>query len=141
MATVIKADGLPKDLTYEPPLRIEFGVNSHTCGASRITNGRTVVPPGARNTPHIHQHCEASMYVISGRMRVVTGPPEGPWAEQDVEAGSFCYVPRGEVHGLQNLSDTEPVVLIFAYGGVASKEAAGTVECPYPGALAQTAAR
>ncbi len=134
MSKVIKADELPKDLTYEPPLRIEFGVNSYTCGAKRITNGRTVVPPGAKNTPHIHQNCEASMYVISGRMKVVSGPVEGPWKEEIVEAGHFCYVPQGEVHGIENLSQTEPVLLIFAYGGVPNKEAAGTMRVERPGA-------
>lgn len=134
MSKVIKADELPKDVTYEPPLKIEFGVNNATCGAKAITNGRTVVPPGAKNVPHIHMNCEASMYVISGTMKAVTGPIEGPWKEQIVPAGHFCYVPKGEVHGIENMSETEPVTLIFAYGGVPNKEAAGTMLVDRPGA-------
>ncbi len=127
MAQVVKADELPKDLTYEPPLKIEFGVNSVTVGSRRITMGRTVIPAGTRNQPHIHLNCEVSMYVISGRMRAWTGADPAKLTPHEVRAGHFCYVPRGEIHGVENMSDTEPVVLIFAYGGVPNKEAAGTV--------------
>ena len=127
MSKVIEADALPKDLKYEPPLKIEFGVNSDTCRAERIVMGRTVIPPGKKNAPHLHRNCEASMYVISGKMRAWTGPTPDRLTPQDVPAGYFCYVPKGEIHGIENLSQTEPVVLIFAYGGVPNKEAAGTV--------------
>ncbi len=127
MSKVVEADALPKDLTYEPPLKIEFGVNSGTVGARAITMGRTVIPPGTKNQPHIHLNCEASMYVISGRMRAWTGSDPAHLRPEEVPAGHFCYVPTGEIHGVENMSDTEPVVLIFAYGGVPNKEAAGTV--------------
>ena len=126
MAKKVKADELPKDVHYEPPLKIEFGVNNHTVGAQRITSGRTYVPPGARNVPHIHDHAEASIYVMQGGIRELHGPEGGPYVEEDVPAGHFLYVPAGEVHGIDNLSDTEPAWLIFAYGGVPNKEAAGT---------------
>ena len=125
MARIIRADELPKDVTYEPPLRIEFGVNNWTCGAEGITSGRTYVPPGGQNNPHSHPNAEASMYIMEGGLRVLHGPEGGPYVEEIAMAGSFIYVEKGGVHGLYNISDTEPCWLVFAYGGVPNKEAAG----------------
>jgi uncharacterized RmlC-like cupin family protein len=125
MARIIRADDLPKDVTYEPPLGIEFGVNNWTCGAEGVTSGRTYVPPGGKNSPHMHPNAEASMYIMQGALRVLHGPEGGPYREEIAEQGSFVYVEKGGVHGLYNVSDTEPAWIIFAYGGVPNKEAAG----------------
>jgi hypothetical protein len=41
--------------------------------------------------------------------------------------GTFVFAPEGVIHGVANASRTEEVVLVFAYGGVPSKEAARIV--------------
>src|ERR1700730_15731250 len=111
MARAIAADEIPKDDSYEPPLSIEFGINDVTVGSEKIVMGRTVIPPGQKSKPHTHLNCEASQYVISGHLRVWTGIDPHVLAPQDVPPGYFCYVPRGEVHCVENVSDSEPVVL------------------------------
>jgi mannose-6-phosphate isomerase-like protein (cupin superfamily) len=44
-----------------------------------------------------------------------------------MEAGDFLYIPRGEIHGNKNLSDTEPVEEITCHAGVTSFEDEATV--------------
>ncbi|MGB9867761.1 MAG: cupin domain-containing protein [Bacillota bacterium] len=112
------------DTEYERGLLIEFGVNSETCGAKRITTGHTVIPPGSINERHVHLNAEAVMYIIKGNPIVFIGPEAKPYK---LRPGCFVYTPEGVIHGIGNPSDTEEVELVFSYGGVPSKEAAGTV--------------
>lgn len=130
MAVVIPRRQVPPDLEYEKGLAIQFGVNDATCGSSELTMGFTVVPPGVRNPAHYHPKAEVGMYIIKGRLRVYIGEDR---EENVVQEGTFIFVPRGEIHGLENLSNTEPAMLVFAYGNVPNKEASGTtfVEDPW----------
>lgn len=125
MAKFIHYDEVPTDLIYEHGLKIDIGVNDVTCSAKRITMGHTIIPAGSRNQRHYHAHSEASFYIVKGRLRILIG--EGDRCSEHVaKAGTFCYVPQGEIHGIVNMSDTEDAELIFAYGGVPNKEASGT---------------
>ena len=112
------------DTTYERGLNVNFAINEKTCGAKRLTFGRTIIPPHTANERHVHLNCEAGMHVIKGTMVLLLGPeakiikcPEG----------TFVFSPEGVIHGVANASRTEEVILVFAYGGVPSKEAARTV--------------
>jgi uncharacterized RmlC-like cupin family protein len=112
------------DTGYEKGLAINFGVNEQVCGAKRISMGRTVIPPHTANERHVHLNAEAAMYIVKGTMVLLIGPdakiikcPEG----------TFVFAPEGVIHGVANASRTEEVVLVFAYGGVPSKEAARIV--------------
>ncbi len=125
MAKTLHYKDLPTDTTYETGLKIEFGVNDHTVGAQKVVMGPTIIPAGSRNQRHFHTNNEASMYITRGRLRVMVGEGKD-YYEKDVEAGTFVYVPRLEIHGLLNLSDTEDAELIFCYGGISNKEQAGT---------------
>lgn len=129
MARIIKVDEVPTDREYEPPLNISFGVNKHTVGSKRIVMGYTVVPPSGRNQRHYHANSEASMFILKGRLKVFIGEEK---EEYEVGPNTFIYVSRGEIHGLQNLSDTENAVLVFSYGGVPTKEDAGTTYIEEP---------
>jgi len=120
--TIVDSDRMRKDVTYEPPLVIAFGVDKHSVGAVTITMGRTVVPPRGRNPAHYHR-CEASFFVRKGRLKLYIGEPR---KEYIVNENQFIFVPPGVIHGLQNLSDTEPAELIFTYGNCPSKDDAGT---------------
>jgi quercetin dioxygenase-like cupin family protein len=77
--------------------------------------GFTVVPPGVRNPAHYHAKAEAGMYILSGRLKVYIGEDR---EVTEVESGTFLFVPKGEIHGLENPSQTEPAMLVFAYGNV-----------------------
>ncbi len=140
MAKYVKLDALPKllnvpprtghysevvtDTQYEKGLAINFGINQQVCGSKRITMGRTIIPPHTANERHVHLSAEAAMYIVRGTMTLILGP------EAKIvrcPPGTFVFAPEGVIHGVANASRTEEVELIFAYGGVPSKEAAQIV--------------
>lgn len=127
MATIVRAKDLKDDKTYEPPYSIGYGICNDTVDNPTCIMGRTIIPSGARNQCHYHVNCEAAIYTVRGRRRVFVGPSHEQ-QEYVVEAGDFIYVPRGEIHGSMNLSDTEPVEVIFCYIGVGSKDEAKTIK-------------
>ena len=88
--------------------------------------GYNMIPPGARNQRHYHVNTAAGQHVVKGRLRMFIGP-DHDMKEIDVEEGDFVYVPRGEIHGLMNLSDTEPAELVATYCDVGSVEESGTI--------------
>jgi len=125
------------DTEYEKGLAINFGINDAVCGSKRITMGRTIIPPHTANERHVHLNAEAAMYIIRGTMLLLLGP-EAKIVK--CPPGTFVFAPEGVIHGVANPSRTEEVELIFAYGGVPSKEAARIVfiddaanEYPPPG--------
>lgn len=130
MATVISPEDINPDLEYEKGLDIRIGINDETCGAQELTMGYTLIPPGVRNPAHYHPHAEAGMYILQGVLKVYIGEKREMTV---VKAGTFLHVPKGEIHGIENPSETEPAALIFAYGNVPNKEASGTtfVEDPW----------
>lgn len=127
--TIVDSEKIGKDVTYEPPLVIAFGVDTHSVGARTITMGRTIVPPGGRNPAH-HHTCEAAFFVRKGRIRAYIGPER---KEYVIAENQFVFIPPGVIHGLENLSATDTAELIFTYGNCPSKDAARTtfVERPW----------
>jgi uncharacterized RmlC-like cupin family protein len=140
MAKYVKLDELPKlinippkkghysdvvtDTEYEKGLAINFGINEQVCGSKRIAMGRTIIPPHTANERHVHLSAEAAMFIVRGTMTLLLGP--------DAEIvkcpqGTFVFAPEGVIHGVANASRTDEVELVFAYGGVPSKEAAKIV--------------
>jgi uncharacterized RmlC-like cupin family protein len=109
------------DTEYEKGLAINFGINGQVCGSKRIAMGRTIIPPHTANERHVHLNAEAAMYIVRGTMVLMLGP------EAEIKRcppGTFVFAPEGVIHGVANASRTEEVELVFAYGGVPSKEAA-----------------
>jgi quercetin dioxygenase-like cupin family protein len=127
MASIIRAGEYTADTSYEPPLVIGFGIDSRTVERPPAAMGKTVVPPGGRNQAHFHAKSDACIFVISGSLRFTIGDPRDEPAAHVAHAGDFVHVPRGEIHGTENVSDTEEAHLVFCYPGVADKEAAETV--------------
>jgi uncharacterized RmlC-like cupin family protein len=112
------------DTMYEKGLAINFGINEQVCGSKRIVMGRTVIPPHTANERHVHLNAEAAMYIVKGTMVLLLGEEE---KIIKCPPGTFVFAPEGVIHGVANASRTEEVVLVFAYGGVPSKEAAQIV--------------
>ena len=131
MATLIKYKEMRKLPDYEPPLDARIGIDNKLVKNSPLMMGHPIIPPGGRNQRHYHVNTAAGQHVVKGRLRMFIGP-DHDLKEIDVEEGDFVYVPRGEIHGGMNRSDTEPVELVFTYPGVPDKEAAGTIEVPPP---------
>ena len=74
---------------------------------SADTNGAVAmfeftVPVGAKvPVPHSHQHYDETIYGVAG---VVTFTVEGKPVE--IGPGESCFIPRGAVHGFNNLKQT-----------------------------------
>jgi len=130
MATIIKQEEIIPDLEYEKGLDIRIGINDASCGSSELTMGYTIVPPGVRNPAHFHPNAEAGFFILSGELKVYIGENR---TMTTVKPGTFVFVPKGEIHGLENPSKTEAATLVFAYGNVPNKEASGTtfIEKPW----------
>src|SRR5574337_1816775 len=69
---IIDSEKIAKDVTYEPPLVIAFGVDKNSVGARTVTMWRTIIPPGGRNPAH-HHTCEAAFFVRKGRIKAYIG--------------------------------------------------------------------
>jgi quercetin dioxygenase-like cupin family protein len=62
-----------------------------------------IVPVGAKMPlPHSHRHYDETIYGVEG---VVTFTVEGK--SVDISPGESCFVPRGAVHGFNNLGQTD----------------------------------
>ena len=75
MPTVIRPSQIGTDVTYEPPLRIGFGISDKTVEGSNATMGRTILPAGAKPNPtHYHSVNDVCWYILHGRIRAATAP-------------------------------------------------------------------
>jgi uncharacterized RmlC-like cupin family protein len=127
MATVIRGKDLKfSDHHQKTSGNIQFGIYDKTVADPKMVMGHTIGPPGERGRRHYHTNCSVGMYRIKGRTRYFVGPDDDI-KEIDIGPGDFLFIPRGEIHGSLNLSETEPVELVFCYIGVNSPEEAKTV--------------
>jgi uncharacterized RmlC-like cupin family protein len=69
----------------------------------------------------------ACICVIKRSLRPYFGDPSEEREAYVANAGDFVHAPRGEIHGTENVSDTEEAQLVFWYPGVPDKEAAETI--------------
>ena len=119
-----------KDLEWtpgqEPPLRSKKGIGSKTVDSPHLRMSRALIPPGARNQRHYHVNCDAGFFVLKGRLKIFMGPNH-EMEETTAEAGDFVFVPAGAIHGLMNLSNTEPAEIISTKNNVSHAEQEGTM--------------
>lgn len=99
-------------------MRVQFGVGAAT-GSEGLLLGRTVLPPGARHEPHSHPNCDEFLFVVRGHGTIYTDDGEEQAGEDDV-----IFTPAGYVHGFNNTSDEE-VLLLWGWSGAGSLETAG----------------
>ncbi len=129
MPTVIRPHQIGTDTTYEPPLRIGFGINDQTVVGSNATMGRTILVPGAAPNPtHYHSANDVCWYILYGKVRAWFSKSDGSDRKEVIlEGGDFVYIPSGAIHVISNASGTEEASLIFCYIGVGNTDAAETV--------------
>ena len=129
MPTVIRPSQIGTDVTYEPPLRIGFGISDRTVEGSNATMGRTILPAGAKPNPtHYHSVNDVCWYILHGRIRAYFSRSDGTDRKEVIlEGGDFVYIPSGAIHVISNASETEDAGLIFCYIGVGNTDAAETV--------------
>jgi quercetin dioxygenase-like cupin family protein len=99
-------------------MKVQFGVGAAT-GSDQLLLGRTVLPPGSRHEPHCHPNCDEFLFVVKGHGTIYTDDGEESAGEDDV-----IFTPAGYVHGFNNTSDGD-VLLLWGWRGAGSLDAAG----------------
>jgi quercetin dioxygenase-like cupin family protein len=86
--------------------------------------GRTILPPGVGSMHALHRHPNAEEweYVVHG-----VGIKHVGDESFVVRAGDIAFAPRNVYHGLENGSDTEPLITLWGYSGAPSLERAGYI--------------
>jgi uncharacterized RmlC-like cupin family protein len=126
MATLIKGKDLKFLDKLGNPGSIQFGIDDEKVENPKMMMGHTVTPPAFRGRRHYHANCNVGMYNVNGHRRFLVGP-DHDMQEIDLEPGDFVFMPQGEIHGVVNLSDTEPSELVWCYIGVNNKKEAKTI--------------
>jgi quercetin dioxygenase-like cupin family protein len=103
-------------------MEVRWLITADTVGAEKTVVGRTVLQPGSKHDIHRHPNAEEWEYVLSGSAIKHIGTES-----VSLVAGDIVFVPADTDHGLENASDTEPVVTIWGYSGAATLEAAGYI--------------
>ena len=127
--TVVRQSKVGVDTTYEPPLRVGFGISDKTVDLANAVMGRPVLVPGAGPNPtHYHANNDVCWYIMSGSIRCIQARSDcSERTEIILEAGDFVYIPSGAIHVIANASQTEEASLVFCYIGVPNVEASGNV--------------
>ena len=96
------------------------GISAQSAGARGLSMHRLEIPPGATARPHLHEHHETAIYVLSGRSEMRYG--EGLREHLEVRAGQFLFIPAGMPHLPSNPSDREACVVVLARTDPAEQE-------------------
>jgi quercetin dioxygenase-like cupin family protein len=92
---------MQKEIIRVGQIEIKFLLESADTNGS-VAMFEFIVPVGAKvPLPHSHQHYDETIYGVEG---VVTFTVEGK--PVDIGPGESCFVPRGAVHGFNNLKQT-----------------------------------
>lgn len=98
--------------------------SKETTGAQNVLFSTAVFPARVQHALHRHPHAEEVCYIVKGRGYHLH---EGGVVAQG--EGDLVYIPTNEWHGFYNPTE-EPVVMVSAWGGVASILDAGYEEMP-----------
>jgi uncharacterized RmlC-like cupin family protein len=107
------------------------GISAQSAGSKGLCLHVITIPPGGRAKPHLHEHHESSVYVVSGRAGMWFG--EGLREHVWMSAGDFLYIPANTPHLPYNPSDTEPCVGVVARTDPNEQESVTLLEIPDPG--------
>lgn len=88
------------------------GISRESAGSRGLCMHQVIIPPGARDHPHLHRDHETAIFIISGEAEGHYG--EGLGRRLVAGAGSFVYIPAGVPHQAINASSTEPLVAVIA---------------------------
>ena len=86
-----------------------FYVGPQNSPARNVSVGVSVFPPGSKPTGHVHDTQEETIYVTSGRGRLVT-----PEAIADLEPGVAVFIPIGTFHATES-DGPEPLELVCLF--------------------------
>ena len=101
-------------------MEVRWLITADSVGSRKTVVGRTVLKPGSKHDIHRHPNAEEWEYVISGSAIKHIGD-----GHVRLSAGDVVFVPANVYHGMENTSDSEPVVTIWGYSGASSLDDAG----------------
>lgn len=103
---------------------VRWLITEKTIGSELTVIGKTILAPGigSKHDLHRHPHAEEWEYVIHGKGIKHVGDESFHF-----RTGDLAFIPRDTYHGLENGSDTEPLITIWGYSGAPSLEKAGYV--------------
>jgi uncharacterized RmlC-like cupin family protein len=90
----------------------QLGLSARTVGAQHLSLNVSRLPPGGSIPAHVHAGFEVGLYIISGKLEHRFGP--GLRSTIVNGAGDFIFVKPDIPHAVQNLSDTEPAIVVVA---------------------------
>lgn len=107
------------------------GISAQSAGAKALCLHVISIPPLGRAKPHLHEHHESTVYVVSGRAGMWYG--EGLREHVWTAAGDFVYIPANTPHLPYNPSETEPCVGVVARTDPNEQESITLLDIPDPG--------
>jgi quercetin dioxygenase-like cupin family protein len=125
----IRADDVTPDSTLKEErgwhkMDVRWLVTGENMDSKQTVVGRTIMPPGVKSRHAIHRHPNAEEweYIVSGVALKHVGDDSFI-----LKAGELAFIPRNVYHGLENASETEPLVTLWGYCGASTLEEAGYV--------------
>jgi uncharacterized RmlC-like cupin family protein len=112
-------------------LEVFEGISAQSAGSKGLCLHLITIPPGGRAKPHLHEHHESSVYVVSGKAGMWYG--EGLREHLSVTAGDFLYIPANTPHLPYNASDTEPCIGVVARTDPKEQESVTLLDIADPG--------
>ena len=89
-------------------------VREQAIGVDGLWAGLARTAPGMTSGWHHHGGYETSIYVVSGRLRMESGP--GGAEVMEAGPGDFVHVPAGAVHRESNPGDAESHLVVVRAG-------------------------
>ena len=103
---------------------VRWVITDRNTDSENTVVGRTILPPGVGSMHALHRHPNAEEweYVVHG-----VGIKHVGDESFVIRAGDIAFAPRNVYHGLENGSDTEPLITLWGYSGAPSLEKAGYI--------------
>jgi uncharacterized RmlC-like cupin family protein len=84
-------------------------ITRETCGATGLSGGLVVMPPGGRSRPHLHPSTEMIVIVVEGHAATLIGEDMTPLLHGP---GDFIFVPEGIPHAAVNLDRDRRLIAV-----------------------------
>ena len=119
--------------TYRGKQALQYfaGVSAESAASRGLCLHTVTIAPGARARPHLHEHHESAVYVLSGEAGMWFG--EGLRQHLWAAAGDFLYIPANVPHLPYNPSDTVPCIGVIARTDPNEQESGTLLDLPDPG--------
>ena len=96
---------IPRSEMYHGKQDLDYfaGISAQSAGAVGLCMHLVTIPPRGRARPHLHEHHESAIYVVSGEAGMWYG--EGLREHVSVRTGDFLYIPANMPHLPYNASE------------------------------------